>query len=83
MIGTLLRIHWINLSRDRVGQMLSFVVPAAFFTIFALVFGNANRGGTGRIHVAVVDESHTAVSARLVRALKAEKGMVAITRART
>jgi ABC-2 type transport system permease protein len=83
MIGTLLRIHWINLSRDRAAQMLSFVVPVAFFTIFGVVFGNQGRGGTGRVHVAVVDESHTDVSARLVRALKAEKGLVVLTTART
>ncbi len=82
MIGTLLRIHWLNLSRDRAGQMLSFVVPVAFFTIFGLVFGSQNRGGTQRVHVAVVDESHTAVSDRLVKALQREKGLVVLTRAR-
>ncbi|HVP14881.1 MAG TPA: ABC transporter permease [Terriglobales bacterium] len=80
MIGTLLRIHWINLRRDRVAQMLSFVVPVAFFTIFGLVFGNGGRGGTPRVHVAVVDESHSEVGARLVRALKAEKGLIVLTR---
>jgi ABC-2 type transport system permease protein len=80
MIGTLLRIHWTNLRRDRVAQMLSFVVPVAFFTIFGLVFGNGGRGGTQRVHVAVVDESHSEVGARLVRALQAERGLVVLTR---
>lgn len=83
MIRTLLRIHWTNLRRDRAAQMLTFVVPMAFFTIFALIFGG--RGGeiTARVHLAVVDESRTPVSARLVRALQAEKSLIVLTRART
>jgi ABC-2 type transport system permease protein len=83
MIRTLLRIHWINLRRDRVAQLLTFVVPMAFFTIFALIFGGRGGGVTRRVHLAVVDESHTQVSARLVRALQAEKSLIVLTRART
>ncbi len=82
MIRTLLRIHWINLWRDRAAQLLSFVVPVAFFTIFALVFGNAGRDVTPRVHVLVADESRTEASARFVRALKRESGLVVITAAR-
>ena len=82
MIRTLLRIHWTNLRRDRVAQLLAFVVPMAFFTIFALIFGGRGNSVTRRVHVAVVDESRTAVSRRLVRALKAEKSLVVLTRAR-
>jgi ABC-2 type transport system permease protein len=83
MIRTLLRIHWTNLRRDRVAQLLTFVVPMAFFTVFALIFGGRGGGVTGRVHLAVVDESHTPVSARLVRALQAEPSLVVLTRART
>ena len=82
MIRTVLRIHWTNLRRDRVAQLLTFIVPMAFFTMFALIFGGRNNDVTGRVHVAVVDESHTAVSQRLVRALQAEKSLVVLTRAR-
>jgi ABC-2 type transport system permease protein len=82
MILTLLRIHWTNLRRDRVAQLLTFVVPMAFFTIFALIFGGRGGGVTGRVHVAVVDESHTQTSARLVRALQAEKSLIVLTQAR-
>ena len=81
MIGSILRLHAINLRRDRVAQMLTFVVPMAFFTMFALIFGG-QRHVTGRVHLAVVDESRTPTSERLVRALKAEKGLVVLTRAR-
>jgi len=83
MIRTLLRIHWTNLRRDRVAQLLTFVVPMAFFTIFALIFGGRGGGVTGRVHLAVVDESHTATSQRLVQALQAEKSLVVLTQART
>jgi ABC-2 type transport system permease protein len=82
MIRTVVRIHWTNLRRDRVAQLLTFVVPMAFFTIFALVFGGRGGGVTGRVHLAVVDESHTPTSARLVRALEAEKSLVVLTQAR-
>jgi ABC-2 type transport system permease protein len=82
MIRTVLRIHWTNLRRDRVAQLLTFVVPMAFFTVFALIFGGRGGAVTGRVHVAVVDESGTPTSARLVRALQAEKSLVVLTRAR-
>jgi ABC-2 type transport system permease protein len=75
MIGTLLRVYFTNLRRDRVAQMLSFAVPIAFFTIFALVFGGRGRGTTPRVRVAVVDEAHTETSARLVAALRAETSL--------
>ena len=82
MIRTLLRIHFTNLRRDRVAQLLAFVVPMAFFTIFALIFGGRGNDVTGRVHLVVVDESHTPTSARLVRALQAEKSLIVLTRAR-
>ncbi len=82
MIRTLLRIHWTNLRRDRVAQLLTFAVPMAFFTMFAMIFGGRGNDVTGRVHLAVVDESHTATSQRLVRALQAEKSLVVLTRAR-
>jgi ABC-2 type transport system permease protein len=75
MIRTLLRIHMTNLRRDRAAQILTFLVPMAFFTVFALVFGGSGRSTTPKVAVAVVDEAGSAVSARLVRALAAEPGL--------
>jgi len=72
MIGTLLRIHWLNLSRDRVAQSLTFVLPVVFFSIFAGIFGSQGRAVTPRIRVAVVDEDRSELSGRLVHALEAE-----------
>lgn len=71
MIGTLLRLGWINLRRDRVAQMMTFALPVMFFSIFALIFGH-QRNATQRIHLPVVDEDHSEYSARLVAALEAE-----------
>ena len=74
MIRTLLRVWFTSLRRDRVAQAMAFLLPVLFFTIFAAVFGGAG-GTTSRVPVAVVDESHTELSGRLVRALAAEKGL--------
>jgi ABC-2 type transport system permease protein len=74
MIQTLVRISWTNLRRDRIVQMLVFVVPIVFFSIFATVFGN-QRSGTSRVSVAVVDEDHSDFSRRIVEALQREKAL--------
>lgn len=74
MIGTLLRINWINLRRDRVAQALTFLLPVVFFSIFALVFGQQNST-MRKVHVAVADEDRSDYSRRLVDALKAEGGL--------
>jgi ABC-2 type transport system permease protein len=71
MIGTLLRIGFINMRRDRVAQALTFLLPIMFFSIFATVFGN-QRDVSERITVAVADEEKSAYSKKLVKALAAE-----------
>jgi ABC-2 type transport system permease protein len=74
-MGTLLRIAWINLRRDRVAQALTFILPIIFFSIFATVFGGQGDASTARIRIAVVDEDHSEVSARLVEGLRNEKSL--------
>jgi ABC-2 type transport system permease protein len=74
-MGTLLRIGWINLKRDRVAQALTFLLPIVFFSIFASVFGNQGEDRTPRIRVAVVDEDGTDFSRRVVEGLKKETGL--------
>jgi ABC-2 type transport system permease protein len=78
---TLLRIAFINLRRDRVAQALTFILPIVFFSIFATVFGGQQNAATSRIRIAVVDEDHTEVSARLVEGLRKEQGLRARTTA--
>ncbi len=78
MILSIVRTAFMNLRRDRGALTLSFVVPIAFFSIFAGIFG-ARSGGTDPIQVAVVDEDQSGVSQRFVEALKAEGGLKAET----
>jgi ABC-2 type transport system permease protein len=81
MIGLIVGNSWRQLRRDRAAQVLAFVVPIVFFSIFAVIFG---RGGnrmdsTSRVAVAVADESGTAVSRALVAALQADSGLQVMT----
>lgn len=78
MIGTILRIGWLNLKRDRVAQALTFVLPVIFFSIFATMFGNQNDP-TNRIRVAVVDEDNSEYSRAIVEALGQEGGLSVTT----
>lgn len=75
MIGSIVRTGFMNLRRDRGALTLSFVVPIAFFSIFAGIFGGQRRDGTEPIRIAVVDEDRSEFSQRFVEALQAEKGL--------
>ena len=72
---TLLRIGWINLRRDRVGQALTFLLPIIFFSIFASVFGGQGESRTPSIRVAIVDEDRSELSRRMIAALQKEAGL--------
>ena len=78
MIPTIIKLGWLNLTRDRVAQALTFLLPILFFSIFASVFGGQNSQ-TSRIRVAVVDEDHSELSARIVAGLGQEEGLRART----
>ena len=78
MILSIVRTGFMNLRRDRGALMLSFVVPIAFFSVFAGIFGSRS-GGVRPVDVAVVDEDRSAVSKRLVEALQSEGGLRAAT----
>ncbi|HEX4568700.1 MAG TPA: ABC transporter permease, partial [Vicinamibacterales bacterium] len=75
MIGTLLRISWTNLKRDRVAQAMTFLLPILFFSIFAMVFGNPGSTTTPRIRIAVVDEDQSEFSKRIVDGLGKETAL--------
>ena len=75
MITTILRIAWINFTRDRVAQLMSFVLPVVFFSIFALVFGGQAGSGTPKVKIALVDEDGSAASRRLADALGREPSL--------
>lgn len=83
MIGTLIRNSWTSLRRDRAAQVLAFVVPIAFFSIFAVIFGGGGgdrMSGPGRVTVLVVDESRSTESRAFVAALSADSSLNVLER---
>lgn len=64
----------IALRRDRASLALSFVLPIAFFSIFAAIFGG-QRDSTPRIKIIVVDEDKSQASRDMVRGLKFESSL--------
>lgn len=75
MIGTLLRIFWIHLRRDRMVWLLTFIVPVAFFSVFALIFSGPRRGSTPVVRVAVINEDDSEFSKKLVAAMEKDKSL--------
>ena len=67
------------LRRDRGAFILSFVLPVAFFSIFAVIFGQT-RNNTPKVSLAVVDEDKSPASQRLVAGLEHEGALKAFTR---
>ena len=59
------------LRRDRGALLLSFVLPVAFFSIFAVIFGGRSDT-TPKIRVIVVDQDRSPVSQGLVDGLRGE-----------
>jgi ABC-2 type transport system permease protein len=83
MIAVIVRNGFRSLRRDRGAFLLAFILPIAFFSIFAVVMGGMGSSSTARVSVLVVDEDGTAVSARLVRGLRREPSLAASTRPAT
>ena len=54
MIFTIVRNGFRSLRRDRGALILSFVLPVAFFSIFAVVFGPMSGNSTPRDRKSVV-----------------------------
>jgi ABC-2 type transport system permease protein len=76
MIFAVAKNRLFNLRRDRAAFVLAFVLPIAFFSIFAAIFaGSTGRDATRRVRVAVADEDGSENSKRFVAALKAEAGL--------
>ena len=80
MIAAIIHNGFRGLRRDRGALVLSFVLPVAFFSIFAMIFGGMGGDRTPRVSVLVVDEDGSAVSRRLVEALLREPSLDARVR---
>ncbi len=63
------------LRRDRGALVLSFVLPIAFFSIFAVIFGR-QHDATPKVKVIVVDEDRSEASRDLVKGLEGESSLV-------
>ena len=75
MILSIMRTAFWNLRRDRGALTLAFVVPIAFFSIFAVIFGSRNNAGTDPVRVLLVDDDKSNYSRRFAETLQAEKGL--------
>lgn len=79
MILPIIRTAVVSLRRDRAALALSFLLPVAFFTIFAVIFGGMHDT-TPKITLLVADEDRSAASQQLVHALEREGSLVVRTR---
>lgn len=78
MILSIARTALVALRRDRASLALSFVLPVAFFTIFAVIFGG-QHDTTPRVTAIVVDRDQSDASQQLVTALEHEGSLKILT----
>ncbi len=70
MIWTVVRVGLLRMWHGRTEILLTFVVPIAFFTIFAFIFDEQiGLGKSPRVNLAVVDEDDTELSREFVTTL--------------
>ena len=79
LIWPIVRTAVTALRRDRASFALSFILPIAFFSIFAAIFGGA-RNSTNKIAVIVVDQDQSPASRQLVEALQHEGALAVRTK---
>ena len=79
MILPIVRTAMVSLRRDRAALALSFLLPIAFFSIFASIFGG-QRDSTPKINLIVVDDDQSPASQQLVRALQREASLAVALR---
>ncbi|MFZ0302462.1 MAG: ABC transporter permease [Terracidiphilus sp.] len=75
---SVVRTSLLALRRDRAAFVLSFILPIAFFSIFAVIFGG-QHDSTPRVKVILVDQDHSEASRDLVRGLSRESSLIVLT----
>lgn len=76
MTWTVIQTSLRRLKHNRVELLLTFVVPIAFFSVFALIFGKGmGNGATPRVKVVIVDEAHTSDSEAIAQRLRSNAGL--------
>ena len=79
MIVPIVRTALMALRRDRPALAMSFILPIAFFSIFAAIFGGQHNS-TAKIKVIFVDEDRSRASLELEKGLEREDSLVISTR---
>ena len=82
MIIPIVRTAILALRRDRGSLVLSFVVPIAFFSLFAVIFGG-QHDTVPKIRIVVVDEDRSQASQQLVKGLENDGSLVVMTQPAT
>ncbi len=77
MTLAVLRSMLLTLLRDRGALALTFLLPVAFFLVFASIFGG-HSGDAPTVRIALADEGGTEVTARLARALARDPAVEAV-----
>ena len=76
MIWTVVRVGLLRMWHGRTEILLTFVVPIAFFTIFAFIFDEQiGLGKSPKVNVALVDEDATELSRKLMIALAEQEAL--------
>lgn len=76
MIATVLMVSLRRLLHNRIELLLTFAVPIAFFSIFAIIFGGGiGAGGTPKIKVVAIDEVNSAQSRAMMASLHETAGL--------
>ena len=75
MIGTVARIMWLGLWRDRGAIVLAFLFPPLLFIVFAEVFSGSTGEGL-ELNIAVADSAGTDFTVELIDAIAGVDGFV-------
>jgi ABC-2 type transport system permease protein len=76
MIWTVFQVNVRRLVHNRVELMLTFIVPIAFFSIFAVIFGGGvGSTSTSKIKVIVLDQADTPLSRGVAESLRQNAGL--------
>lgn len=79
LIFPIVRTALVALRRDRPSLALSFILPIAFFSIFAVIFGG-RHDAPSKISLILVDEDRSQASIQLSQALQREGALTVTTR---
>ena len=77
MSGAAFRAMALSFVRDRGALAMSFLLPVAFFLVFAAIFANAS-GQNLRLKVALADEVRSDASTRLIGAVAADPSVLRV-----